>query len=77
MLGLLSLDGLPRPGMPKSQLVSITMAAVAGLALVLQGLLDLRKEQVVQVKSCTFVASRVSYDNISLRAALTTLDVKM
>lgn len=69
MLGLLSLDGLPRPGMPKSQLVSITMAAVAGLALVAQGLLDQRKEQVVQVYSCT-VAIRGSFHMIILGAVL-------
>lgn len=51
MLGLLSLDGLPRPGMTNSQLVSITMVALAALALLAQGLLDQRKEQAVQVKN--------------------------
>ena len=49
ILGLISLDGFSRPGMTTSQVVSEALAGLAGLALLVQALLDQRKEQAVQV----------------------------
>lgn len=49
ILGLLSLDGLVRPGMTTTQLVSTTMAALAAIALLSQAFLEQRKEKAVQV----------------------------
>ena len=49
-LGLISLDGFSRPGMTISQVVSEALAGLAGLALLVQALLDQRKEQAVQVR---------------------------
>ena len=50
ILGLISLDGFSRPGMTTSQIVSEALAGLAGLALLVQALLDQRKEQAVQVR---------------------------
>lgn len=49
ILGLISLEGFSRPGMTTSQIVSEALAGLAGLALLVQALLDQRKEQAVQV----------------------------
>ncbi|CAM9322434.1 unnamed protein product [Laminaria digitata] len=50
ILGLISLDGFSRPGMTTSQVVSEALAGLAGLALLVQALLDQRKEQAVQMR---------------------------
>lgn len=49
ILGLLSLEGLPKPGMSASQIISQALAAQAGFVLLVQALLDQQKEQAVQV----------------------------
>lgn len=49
ILGLLSLDGVSRPGMSTSQVVSEVLAALAGSILLGQAFLDQQKEQAVKV----------------------------
>lgn len=51
-LGLLSLEGVSRPGISTSEIVSKALAAIAGFALLGQAFLDQQKEQAVQVSDC-------------------------
>ena len=55
-LGLLSLEGVSRPGISTSEIVSKALAVIAGFALLGQAFLDQQKEQAVQVSE--YITSR-------------------
>eukprot|EP00903_Cladosiphon_okamuranus_P008720 g8352.t1 len=57
ILGLLSLDGVSRPGMTTSQVVSEALAALAGVVLFAQALLDQQKERAVKMRREAVAAS--------------------
>lgn len=61
ILGLVSLEGLPKPGMSGSQIISQALAAQAGFALLVQALLDQQKEQAVQVKKLAAVCCSLPF----------------
>eukprot|EP00752_Nemacystus_decipiens_P006524 g5875.t1 len=60
ILGLLSLDGFSRPGMTTSQVVSESLAGLAGFVLFAQALLDQQKERAVEMRREAIAASPAS-----------------
>ncbi|CAN0112737.1 unnamed protein product, partial [Ascophyllum nodosum] len=50
ILGLISLEGVSRPGMSISEVISKALAVIAGFTLLGQSLLDQQKERAVQRK---------------------------
>ncbi|CAM9652363.1 unnamed protein product [Scytosiphon promiscuus] len=60
ILGLLSLDGLSRPGMTTSQVVSEVLAGLAGVSLFVQALVDQQLERAVATRREAMAAAAAS-----------------